>query len=241
MAVLSIIIPAFNEERSIGELLTLVKKAALKNTTKEIIVVNDGSSDATTLVVRQQHPDVILLNHPFNLGKGAAIRTGLARASGDIVIVQDADLEYDPQEYAILIRPIIEGKAHVVFGSRYLSLDQKRRNVDFLQKQHKGAYGLFYLGGRFLTLLTNFLYRAHITDEATCYKVFKREVLQNIHLTCQKFEFCPEVTAKVINAGYSIMEVPISYYPRSVEEGKKIKFRDGLEAVMTLLKYKFVN
>lgn len=211
------------------------------NVDKELIVVNDGSKDNTSELVEKNHKDVLLLEHPQNLGKGAAIRTGIAKAKGDIILVQDADLEYDPTEYFVLLQPILDGEAHVVFGSRYLSTDQKRRNYEFLKKQHAGAYRLFYLGGRLLTIITNFLYGAGITDEATCYKMFKKEVLKKIKLNCERFEFCPEVTAKTIKAGYRIKEVPISYYPRSIKEGKKIKFKDGIQALWTLVKYRLAD
>ncbi len=243
MTLLSIIIPAYNEEKSINELLNRVKSVDLSslNVDKELIVVNDGSKDRTSEMVEKNHKDVLLLEHPQNLGKGAAIRTGIARAKGDIILVQDADLEYDPNEYSILLQPILDGEAHVVFGSRYLSTDQKRRNYEFLKKQHAGAYRLFYLGGRLLTIITNFLYCAGMTDEATCYKMFKKEVLKKIKLDCERFEFCPEVTAKTIKAGYRIKEVPISYYPRSIKEGKKIKFKDGIQALWTLVKYRIVD
>ncbi len=243
MTILSIIIPAYNEEKSVNELLERVKAVDLGmlDVEKELIVVNDGSKDNTADIVRKNHKDVLLLDHPENLGKGAAIRTGIAKAKGDIILVQDADLEYEPCEYSVLLKPILNGEAHVVFGSRYISIDQKRRNYEFLKKQHAGAYGLFYLGGRLLTFVTNFLYGAGITDEATCYKMFKREVLKKMKLDCERFEFCPEVTAKTIRAGYKIKEVPISYYPRSIKEGKKIKFKDGIQALWTLLKYRIVE
>ncbi|MBI4016510.1 MAG: glycosyltransferase family 2 protein [Candidatus Aenigmarchaeota archaeon] len=243
MTILSIIIPAYNEEKSINELLNRVKSVDLSslNVDKELIVVNDGSKDNTSELVEKNHKDVLLLEHPQNLGKGAAIRTGIAKAKGDIILVQDADLEYDPTEYFVLLQPILDGEAHVVFGSRYLSTDQKRRNYEFLKKQHAGAYRLFYLGGRLLTIITNFLYGAGITDEATCYKMFKKEVLKKIKLNCERFEFCPEVTAKTIKAGYRIKEVPISYYPRSIKEGKKIKFKDGIQALWTLVKYRLAD
>ena len=239
---LSIIIPAYNEEKSIEQILQRVKNVNLNRlgVKKEIIVVNDGSKDSTADLLNKQK-DIIALHHTRNQGKGAAIRTGIKKATGDIMIVQDADLEYDPEEYPILLKPILKGKAKVVYGSRYLSKKQKTKNMDFLKKQHENAYTLFYLGGRLMTLITNMLYNANITDEATCYKVFTKDVLKQIKLECKKFEFCPEVTAKVRNKGYQILEVPISYYPRSVEEGKKIKFRDGLEAIWTLLKYKVRN
>ncbi len=242
MKTLSIIIPAYNEEKNILALLHEVKKVSLKQLglIKEIIVVNDGSNDRTAEILKQEN-HIIVLTHKQNQGKGAAIRTGIKQAKGDIIIIQDADLEYNPDEYPELLKPILQDKAKVVYGSRYISGIQKRKNKDFLKKQHEKAYTMFYIGGRIITFITNLLYNANITDEATCYKVFTRDVINNINLDCRKFEFCPEITAKIRKKGYNILEVPISYNPRSVEEGKKIKFRDGFQAILTLFKYHFTD
>ncbi len=228
--ILSILIPVYNEEKSIKKLIDLVKKADIGNVKKEIIVVDDGSSDSTFKVLKGVK-GIKLVGHKKNSGKGAAIRTAIKHATGDIIIIQDADLEYDPNDYKKLIKPIIDGKAKVVYGSRRL----KKEN-----KKHSGFS--FYLGGTGLTLITNILYpSAHITDEPTCYKVFKADILKNMKLRCKRFEFCPEVTAKVVKKRIKIYEVPISYYPRSAKEGKKIKWQDGVEAVLTLLRYRFFD
>lgn len=224
---LSIIIPVYNEERTISQLLDRVKQADIGNVQKEIIVVDDGSKDATVSIVSRLK-SIRFVRHEKNSGKGAAIRTGIKYATGDIILIQDADLEYDPNDYAALIQPIIKGKAVVVYGSRRLGKDNK---------QYSGI--LFYLGGISLTMITNLLYNTHITDEPTCYKVFMADILKNIPLRCHRFEFCPEVTAKVAKKGIRIYEVPIRYYPRSKKEGKKIRWKDWFEAVWTLLKYRF--
>ncbi len=242
MQKLSIIIPAYNEERYIREILEKVKNVDLKhlNLVKEIVVVDDGSKDRTADIAAKVK-GVKLVKHAKNRGKGAAIRTGLKHATGGIILIQDADLEYNPAEIAKVVKPIADRKASVVYGSRYLDPLQKRRNKLFLQKVHKNAYQLFYLGGRAITAITNLLYNARITDEATCYKAFRADVIKGIRLRCSRFEFCPEVTAKVAKKGHRIVEVPITYNPRSFEEGKKIKMRDGIEAVWTLLKYRFFD
>jgi len=242
MQKLSIIIPAYNEERYIKEILTRVKNVNLKTLKLrlEIIVVDDGSTDRTASIA-SKIKGVKLIKHVKNSGKGAAIRTGLKRATGDIVLIQDADLEYNPSEIIRVVRPIVERKANVVYGSRYLDPAQRASNKTFLKKVHKNAYSLFYFGGRGITFIANLLYNARITDEATCYKAFRADVIKGIKLRCTRFEFCPEVTAKVAKRGHKIMEVPITYSPRSFEEGKKIKMRDGIEAVWTLLKYRFFD
>ncbi len=226
---LSIIIPTYNEERTIKKLLDKVKAVKLKNIEKEIILIDDGSKDNTINIINKFN-GIKLIKHSKNKGKGAAIRTGIKHVTGDIVIIQDADLEYDPSDYNVLIEPIIEGKAKVVYGSRNL----KKRD-----KLYSGIS--FYIGGAVLTWLTNLLYRTNITDEPTCYKVFKADLLKSINLKCERFEFCPEVTAKIAKRKIKIYDVPIAYYPRSIKEGKKINWKDGVEAILTLIKYRFVD
>ena len=233
---LSIIIPIYNEEKTIKEILKHVLAVDISkyNLKKEIIIVDDGSTDGTRKILAEiensgnNFNQIKIIYHSKNQGKGSAIRSGLKYTTGDIILIQDADLEYDPNDYYRLIRPILDGKARIVYGSRILG-------------EGKKSYWSFYLGGRFLSFLANLLYNARITDEPTCYKVFRSDVLKGINLKCERFEFCPEVTAKVRKKGYEIFEVPIHYNPRSLEEGKKINWKDGLEAIWTLLKYKFVD
>jgi glycosyltransferase involved in cell wall biosynthesis len=224
---LSIVIPCYNEKDTILELLKRVEAVDLGEIEKEIIIVDDKSTDGTRELLAENTSHKVVF-HECNMGKGYALRTGFKHVTGDIVIVQDADLEYDPNDYRQLVEPIADGKAKVVYGSR-----ERQRNL------RGGA--IFFLGGKFLTFLTNLLYGSRLTDEPTCYKVFDRELLQSIPLTCKRFEFCPEVTAKVLKRGIKIEEEPISYYPRSKIEGKKINWRDGIEAVWTLFKYRFTN
>mgnify|MGYP000586759703 CR=1 FL=1 len=224
---LSVIVPVFNERGTVEELLQRVERVPLD---KEIVVVDDGSTDGTRELLRrfENRPGFRVLFHERNRGKGRAIRTGLDAASGDVVVIQDADLEYDPQDFLELLRPIQEGRTRVVYGSRRLI----RSN-----RQHSGV--IFYLGGMFVTWMTRWLYGLKITDEATCYKMFDAELLRSLRLSCERFEFCPEVTAKLARRGEPIVEVPIRYYPRHKDEGKKIGWRDAVEAVWTLLKLRF--
>jgi len=220
---LSVIMPCYNEERTIREILAQVRAV---NLDKEIIVVDDHSRDATPDILREiaaADPTIRVIRQPRNRGKGEAVRTGIAAARGDIVVIQDADLEYDPNDYYELVRPIVEGKVHVVFGSRFMG-------------RHTGMYFWNAIGNKFLTLLTNFLYNAWISDMETCYKVMRREIFQSIDLRSNDFRIEPEISAKVLRLGFRIYEVPISYMGRTYEEGKKIKKIDGLKAIVTLLR-----
>lgn len=224
---LSVVMPVYNESGTVLEIIRQIKSVPL-SIDREIIIVDDGSSDGTVALLQNlEDIDIKVFLHKTNKGKGRAIRTALAHATGDIIIIQDADLEYDPQDYIPLLEPILQGKASVVYGNR------RGR-----QKMEK-SYARYYWGGRLITAITNLLYRTRIHDEPTCYKVFKRAVLEGIELNCEKFEFCPEVTAKVCKAGHTIHEVPISYNPRGFQQGKKINWQDGLQAIWTLIKYRF--
>ncbi len=233
---LSIIIPAYNEQDTIITILDKILKVDLsvQSVEKEIIIVDDGSKDETVQRIesfKQKHADVLLtLVQKKNGGKGSAIKTAIPYCTGDMTIIQDADLEYDPEDYKILIEPILTGEADVVYGSRRL----KKVNV-----QYSGLS--FYIGGMVLTILANVLYNIRLTDEPTCYKVFKTNLLKEIPLNCTGFEFCPEITAKIAKRNIQITEVPISYYPRSVAEGKKINWKDGAEGIWTLIKYRFID
>jgi len=224
---LSVIIPVYNEQPTIEKLISRVKAADIGDVEKEIIVVDDSSTDGTREVLPKIE-GIQLIFRESNGGKGSALKTGIEQSTGEIIIVQDADLEYSPEEYAGLIKPIIEEKTKVVYGSRLL----KKEN-------HQGRF-LFYLGGRTVTFFTNLLYGSKLTDEPTCYKVFHKD-LKPILLNAggNHFEWEPEVTAKLIRKGHKIHEVPISYDPRTEEEGKKIGFKDGFQALWVLLIWRF--
>ena len=229
---LSIIIPAYNEEKTILKVISRVKNAKLGNIKKEVIVVDDFSTDGTKRVLSKlKNKGMKIFFHEKNQGKGAAIRTALKHATGDVILIQDADLEYDPKEYKKLIKPIIEGKAKVVYGSRFESI---RKNLEKMYKLH-------YFGNLFLTVMTNILYGAKITDMETGYKVFRKEVIEGIKLRARRFDFEPEITAKILKKGYKIMEVPIDFMGRKFSEGKKITWKDGVKALYYLLKYRFVD
>jgi glycosyltransferase involved in cell wall biosynthesis len=220
----SVIVPVYNEAAHIDDILRAVHASPVK---KEIIIVDDGSTDGTREKLQALPPldDVTIVFHEKNYGKGAAIRTALAYARGEYVLIQDSDLEYDPQDYPALLRPLEEGEANVVYGVRP---DRPERGLRF------------FLGAKLLTHLANVLYGAGIHDEATCYKVVRRSLLEQVQLECRRFEFCPEVTAKLCRMGEKIAEVPISYNPRSALEGKKIRYTDGWQAIWTLIRYRLV-
>lgn len=224
---ISVIIPAYNEERTIIAILDKINKISLD---KEIIVVDDGSTDKTkeSLVLFSQKNilNLKILYHEKNLGKGAAIKTGLRSATGEIVIVQDADLEYDPSDYYKLIAPIMSGEAEAVYGSRNRGGNSSGKMT-------------YKWGGILVTIVADILYGLKITDESTGYKVFKKGVLESLNLQSDGFEFCPEVTAKIARKKYRLAEVPITYNPRTHNEGKKIKLKDGMIAIWTLIKYRF--
>ena len=224
---LSIIMPVYNEKDTIEEIIARVQAVPIS---KEFIIVDDCSNDGTREILKKykNEKDIILIFNNKNIGKGWAIRTGLKKVSGDVVVIQDADLEYNPQELQKLIKPFERGEARVVYGSRRLNM---------ANKQYSGFS--FYLGGILVTYLTRWLYGLKITDEATCYKMFDAKLLKSLKLNCKRFEFCPEVTAKIAKRKIRIVELPISYSPRHKNEGKKITWRDALEAIWILIKYKF--
>ena len=224
---LSIVIPVYNEERTIGEVLERVWAVDLGAMEREVIIANDGSSDGTRRAIDASRwigdPRVKSYDCPINLGKGAAVRIGLKFATGDILLVQDADTELDPNEYGRLLAPILEGRTDIVYGSRFL---ESTGRVELRLR----------LANRLLTLLTNVLFGARLTDMETAYKVFRRETLDGIRLRCVGFDFEPEITAKFLRAGRRIVEVPVAYEPRHVNEGKKIRWIDGFDAVYALVK-----
>ena len=229
---LSVIIPAYNEEKTISKVIGRVKRQNIGRLKKEIIVVDDFSTDKTKKVLSKiKDRNIKIFFHKKNMGKGAAIRTALSNATGDIILIQDADLEYSPGEYPKLLKPIIEGKAKVVYGTR----------LEAIRKNLKKMYKLHYFGNVFLTIMTNILYGAKITDMETGYKVFKREVINGMRLKAKRFDFEPEITSKILKRGYRIKEVPIDFIGRKFSEGKKITWVDGLKALYYLIKYRFVD
>ncbi|MGD0883034.1 MAG: glycosyltransferase family 2 protein [Acidimicrobiales bacterium] len=225
---LSVIVPVYNERVTVAEVIRRIRAVDLP-VDIEVIVVDDGSSDGTEKVLTALGDSTVrVLTHPVNRGKGAAIRTGMASARGDLLLVQDADLEYDPEDWPRLLEPILRGKARVVYGSRFTG-------------ERKNMMPLHWIGNRFLSLVTNVLYSSTMSDMETCYKLFDRQVLEGITIESDKFDFEPEITAKVLRRGFRIYEVPISYAGREMSEGKKITWRDGIGAVRALIKYRFTR
>ena len=226
---ISVVIPVYNEVETIKEIVSRVQAVESE---KEIIIVDDYSTDGTREHLReinQGDENVAVLYHDHNQGKGAALRTGFQAVTGDVVIIQDADLEYDPREYPLLLAPIVDGRAEVVYGSR------------FLGGPHRVLFFWHYVGNKFVTLLSNMFTNLNLTDMETCYKVFKREVLDEIRVKSNRFGFEPEFTAKIAKRGYRIYETPISYSGRTYAEGKKIGWQDGLKAVFAILWFRFFD
>jgi glycosyltransferase involved in cell wall biosynthesis len=223
---LSIVIPCYNEKDTIREIISAVENAPYPD--KEIIIVDDCSTDGTVEIIESSLIGKIdkLIKHSVNQGKGAALRSGFAKATGDIVIIQDADMEYDPNEYGILVGPIINGRADVVYGSRFIG-----------DRPHRVLYFWHRLGNGLLTLLSNMFTNLNLTDMETCYKVFRREIIQSINIEENRFGFEPEITAKISRLNLRIYEVGISYYGRTYDEGKKIGWRDGVRAIYCIFKY----
>jgi glycosyltransferase involved in cell wall biosynthesis len=227
---LSVIVPVFNERNTVVEVLRRMRAVELPDgIEREIIVVDDGSADGTRDVLRQLGDSTVrIILHKENRGKGAAVRTGIEAASGDYILIQDADLEYDPEDWPKLIAPVLRGKARVVYGSRFTG---ERRNMLFFH----------WVGNRFLSLVTNVLYNTTLSDMETCYKLVERELAEDLQLRCNRFDIEPEITAKILRRKIRIYEVPISYTGREFDEGKKITWRDGFAALWTLAKFRFAD
>lgn len=231
---LSIIIPVYNEEKTVSKIIEKVRAVKIKGVEKEVIVVDDGSTDKT--VSRIPKDKVKFIQHEVNSGKGAAVKTGINAATGEYVIIQDADLEYDPEYINILIKPILEKKAKVVYGTRL------KRMPHFGKEEKNFKFMLHYFGNRFLSLVTSVLYGSWITDMETCYKLFPTKVGKSFNLRSKRFDFEPEITAKLLKKGYKILEIPITTEPRDFDEGKKLRtFHDGSIALYTLVKYRIYD
>lgn len=228
MKTLSIVIPVYNEARAVDAAIKRVVDIKIPGYKKEIIVVDDGSTDGTRDRLKKWKKKIRVVYQPKNQGKGAALVTGFTHATGDIILIQDADMEYSPENYGRLLEPFAHAQVDVVYGSRFLG-------------PHLSTQFVYELGNKFVTLLTNLLYNTNITDMETGYKVFRKDILRHVRIHAKRFDFEPEFTAKVLKHGYQIYEVPISYYGRKFEEGKKLTWKDGVAAVVTLVKYRCIS
>lgn len=224
----SIIIPVYNERELVSEVIKTVLSKKIPHWQKEIIIVDDGSTDGTQKELKKWVKKVQIILSEKNEGKGAALRKGFAKATGDVILIQDADFEYTPEDFEILFKPFANPRVSVVYGSRFLG-------------SHLSTMFLYMLGNKLVTFLTNIIFNSNITDMETGYKLFRKSVLKDLNLSANRFDFEPEITAKLLKRGYQIYEVPISYYGRKFTEGKKLTWRDGFIAVWTLLKYRFVD
>lgn len=234
---LSIIIPVFNEEKTITELLKKIKKISFRGVNKEVIIVDDGSTDASASVISNfQISNSKFINHSKNKGKGAAVKTGIKHATGDYIIIQDADLEYDPNQIQKLLKPILDKKSEVVYGTRLNRLPNLSRD------EATPLFLAHYFGNRFLSFITSLLYFQWLTDMETCYKLFPKKAIEGLRLRAKGFEFEPEITAKLLKKGYKIHEVSITTTPRGYKDGRKLyAYKDGPKALWALIKYRFVD
>lgn len=236
---LSIIVPVYNEEKTVENLLKKLNKIDISPVLKEIIVVNDKSSDKTPEILQRlksAHKELKIFHHKQNLGKGSALKTGFKHAAGDYIVIQDADLEYNPEDLVKLLAPILKGNATVVYGTRLKRLPHLNKEESTMR------FVIHYFGNRFLSLMTSILYGQWITDMETCYKIFPKSALQKFQLEGKGFDFEPEITAKLMKHGYKIMEMPITVIPRGYEEGKKLQtIPEGLRALWTLVKFRFTQ
>ena len=228
MKKVSILIPVYNEINSLEPLLQKVEEAPFAGLEKEIILIDDCSTDGTKDILKKLESKYKVLYHEVNQGKGAALRTGFSAVTGDIAVIQDADLEYDPKDYDGVLKLILDGEADVAYGSRFLDLTQSKTVVK-----------INFFANKMLTLMTNILFGAKLTDMETCYKAFKTEFIKGINIKSNRFDFEPEITAKVLKRKARLKEAPISYHGRTFEEGKKITMKDGLHAVLALIKFRF--
>jgi len=234
---LSIIIPVYNEEKSIQDVIKKVIAVEISGVTKEIIVVNDGSTDNSKFKIQNlKLKGIKLISHEQNKGKGAAVQTGIKNATGEYIVIQDADSEYNPQDIKLLAEPILSGKSQVVYGTRL------NRLPNFSKEEKESLFILHYAGNRFLSLITSILYGQWVTDMETCYKIFSQSAIKKIKLVSRGFEFEPEITAKLLKLGYKITEIPITTKPRNYKEGKKLNaLKEGPKALWVLLKYRFID